>query len=113
MARRTHVVLEDDLDSSPAEHEVSFTFEGVSYEIDLNAEHYAELQESVAPWISHARRISGRRVTKRAGAPASAKESDGPSATEIREWAKDQGIEVSARGRVPANVRAQYEEAHS
>ncbi len=113
MARRTQIVLEDDVDQSPAEHEVAFTFEGVSYEIDLNGEHYAELQEAVAPWISHARRISGRRVVKRAGAAPADKESEGPTATEIREWAKEQGMEVSARGRVPANVRAAYEEAHS
>ncbi|WOP17254.1 Lsr2 family protein [Raineyella sp. LH-20] len=113
MARRTQIILEDDVDQTPAEHEVSFTFEGVSYEIDLNAEHYAELQEAVAPWISHARRISGRRAVRRPGSAAAPKESEGPSATDIREWAKEQGIDVSARGRVPANVRAAYEEAHS
>ncbi|WOQ16293.1 Lsr2 family protein [Raineyella sp. W15-4] len=113
MARRTQIVLEDDVDKSPAEHEVSFTFEGVSYEIDLNAEHYTELQEAVAPWITHARRISGRRAVRRTGAVPAPKESEGPTATEIREWAREQGIEVSARGRVPANVRAAYEEAHS
>ncbi|MEA5155458.1 Lsr2 family protein [Raineyella sp.] len=113
MARRTQIVLEDDVDQSPAEHEVTFAFEGVSYEIDLNAEHYAELQEAVAPWISHARRVSGRRVVKRAGSASVGKESEGPSATDIREWAREQGMEVSARGRVPANVRAAYEAAHS
>jgi hypothetical protein len=31
----------------------------------------------------------------------------------VREWAKQQGIEVSERGRIPASVVSQYEEAHA
>lgn len=112
MARRTTVVFEDDLDATPAQHQVSFTFEGVAYEIDLNDEHYAEFQEAMAPWVSHARRVSGRRTTgKRSSGSGSTNGSS--SATAIREWAKSQNMEVSDRGRVPANVRAAYEEAHA
>lgn len=111
MARRTMLVLEDDLDATPAQHQVSFSFEGVSYEIDLNEEHYAELQEAMAPWVSHARRVSGRRTSKRSSGD-SASSSSSVSATDIREWARAEGMEVSDRGRVPANVRAAYEEAH-
>ena len=111
MARRTMLILEDDLDATPAQHQVSFSFEGVAYEIDLNEEHYAELQESMAPWVSHARRVSGRRTTaKRSGGTSSA--GGAVSATVIREWAKSQNIAVSDRGRGPANVRAAYEEAN-
>lgn len=111
MARRTMLVLEDDLDATPAQHQVNFSFEGVSYEIDLNEEHYAELQEAMAPWVSHARRVTGRRTS---GKRTSSGESSGSSvsATRIREWARAEGMEVSDRGRVPANVRAAYEEAH-
>lgn len=112
MARRTMLVLEDDLDATPAQHQVTFTFEGVAYEIDLNEEHYAELQESMAPWISHARRVSGRRSTSKRATSGSNGGSGSPSATEIREWARAEGMEVSERGRVPANVRTAYEEAH-
>jgi hypothetical protein len=36
----------------------------------------------------------------------------GPSAATIRQWAQEQGIEVSARGRVPRAVRDQYLAAH-
>ncbi len=111
MAQRIHVVLEDDIDGSVADSQVSFAFEGVTYEIDLNTTHVAEFREAIAPWISHARRVSGRRTTRRA-TPA-AGEATGPSATEIREWAKKRGMEVSARGRVPASIRSAYEAAHA
>ena len=112
MARRTMLVLEDDLDATPAQHEVTFTFEGVAYEIDLNEEHYVELQESMAPWISHARRVSGRRSPSKRATSGANGGSGSPSATEIREWARSQGMEVSARGRVPAEIRQAYEAAH-
>lgn len=36
----------------------------------------------------------------------------GPSAAAIRKWAQEQGIEVSASGRVPREVRVQYLAAH-
>ncbi|SDC06794.1 Lsr2 protein [Raineyella antarctica] len=113
MARRTMLILEDDLDATPAQHQVTFSFEGVSYEIDLNEEHYSELQEAMAPWVSHARRVSGRRTTAKRSSSAPTGGGSGTSATAIREWARTQGIEVSDRGRVPANVRASYEEAHA
>ena len=34
-----------------------------------------------------------------------------PQADAIRAWAKDQGISVSARGRIPANIVERYEAA--
>ena len=37
MAKRVQVVLEDDVDGSPADETVSFGLDGVSYEIDLSA----------------------------------------------------------------------------
>jgi pyruvate/2-oxoglutarate dehydrogenase complex dihydrolipoamide acyltransferase (E2) component len=36
----------------------------------------------------------------------------GPTAAAIRRWAQEQGIEVSASGRVPQGVRDQYLAAH-
>ena len=35
------------------------------------------------------------------------------SANEIRAWAREQGMEVSDRGRVRDDVKAAYEAAHS
>lgn len=37
---------------------------------------------------------------------------DEPSPATVRAWAKDQGIDVPPRGRVPAEVIEQYRQAH-
>lgn len=106
MSKRTHVVLEDDIDGSEASETLAFTIDGVSYEIDLNAENAAALREAIAPWVGHARRTSGSRRTRHHASQS------GPSASDIRAWAQAQGLEVSARGRVSAEVREAYEKAH-
>ena len=38
MAQKVQVLLVDDLDGGPAEETVSFALDGVTYEIDLNAQ---------------------------------------------------------------------------
>jgi hypothetical protein len=37
----------------------------------------------------------------------------GPTAAEVRAWARQQGHEVSDKGRIPASVRAAFDEAHA
>lgn len=108
MVQRVQIVLEDDIDGSTASEQFTFAFDGISYEIDLNEENAQEFRETMARWTTHARRASNRTGRSRRASAASS----GPSATEIREWAKSQGMEVNARGRVPKNVRDAYEAAH-
>lgn len=106
MAQKVNIILVDDIDGSDAEETVSFALDGNSYEIDLNAANADKLRQALAPYVGHARRAtsgSGRRRTKSAG---------GPSPADIREWAKSNGMDVSERGRVSAEVRAAYEAAH-
>ena len=54
------VVLVDDLDNSEAHQTISFSFKGVSYEIDLSDEHVAEFEKDLSRWIGAARRIQER-----------------------------------------------------
>ena len=96
MARKVTVVLEDDLTGGPAEQTVRFAFDGTDYEIDLNAKNAAAFGKHLALYIEHARR-AGR------GRPA------GPG--DIRAWAKEHGLAVSERGRIPASVVEQYQAA--
>ncbi|MGJ6979852.1 histone-like nucleoid-structuring protein Lsr2 [Aestuariimicrobium soli] len=107
MAQRVHVVLEDDIDGTPAEETISFVFDGTSYEIDLNQANAKKFRDAVAPWVSHARkkaRVAGGRTRgPRRGAG---------STSEVREWARSQGMKVSDRGRVPAEVKEAYDRAH-
>src|SRR5438270_13182990 len=99
MATRITVALEDDLDGGPADETVRFTVGGTEYEIDLNKENARAFRKQLAPFIEHARRV-GRPQRRRQACTTSSREHSG----DIRAWAKEQGIAVSGRGRIPASV---------
>jgi hypothetical protein len=112
VAQKVHIILEDDLDGSEATETVSFGLDGTNYEIDLNDENATALREALATYVGHGRKVSGtRRAARRSNGAASAS-SDGASAKEIREWARDNGHEVPERGRIPGEVREAFEAAH-
>jgi hypothetical protein len=104
MAQRVNVVLVDDIDGNDASETVSFALDGVDYEIDLSDEHAAQLRDALALYIGHGRRTGGRR--------RSGRKSGGPSAADIRAWAREHGYEVPERGRVSADVREAYAAAN-
>lgn len=106
MARKTTVALIDDLDGSEATTTVSFTLDGVNYEIDLNDQHAEELRDQFGSWTTAARRVGGRAKRHTAGSAV-----DGEAA-KIRQWAQENGVEVSERGRIAASVREAYAAAH-
>jgi len=109
MAQRVHIVLEDDLDGSPATETVSFSLDGRSYEIDLNEGNAAKLRDALAPYVGAAR-SSGS--SARSGRRGSKITSLGPSAREVRDWARSNGYTVPDRGRIPADVRSAFDAAH-
>ena len=108
MAQRVNVVLVDDIDGDEATETVSFALDGVDYEIDLNEKNAGALRDALARYVDAGRRTGGRR---RRGQRASGGES-GPSAADIRKWARDNGWDVPERGRVSADVREAYAAAH-
>ncbi|UJP40915.1 histone-like nucleoid-structuring protein Lsr2 [Cellulomonas palmilytica] len=110
MAQKVQVLLIDDVDGSSADETVTFALDGVTYEIDLTAKRAAELRDSFATWVGHARKVGGR-STSGAAKPSSRRRSSN-DAQAIREWAKAQGLEVSERGRISADVREAYDKAH-
>ncbi len=116
MAQRVRIELTDDLlgDGTSADETVTFSLDGVSYEIDLTADNAAKLRDGLAIWVASARRVAGRKQAGRPAASAGRRTRSGAgSANDIREWARAQGMEVSDRGRVRDEVRAAYEAAHS
>ena len=114
MAQRVQIVLTDDLDQTNAAETVVFALDGVSYEIDLSEANARNLREALAPYLAVARKTSGsRRPSSKRGATARRKSDSSASANEIRAWAISQGMNVSARGRVSAEVREAYENEHS
>ena len=106
MAQKITVALEDDLDGGPADETVRFGLGGAEYEIDLSTKNATAFRKKLAPFIEHARK-AGRGQRRRPGRTASGRDRSGG----IRAWAKDQGIAVSDRGRIPASVVAQYQAA--
>ena len=104
MAQKVTVALEDDLTGGPAEQTVRFAFEGTGYEIDLNAKNAAAFGKQLAPYLEHARR-AGRAQPRRPGRSGRQRSGD------IRAWAKEHGLAVSERGRIPAGVLEQYDAA--
>lgn len=110
MAQRVQVLLLCDMDEAetPAAATVTFALDGTGYEIDLCENHAAALRETLAGYVGAARRSGSR------GGRSGGRRRQGRSgrATEIREWARGQGIEVSERGRISADLQARYDAAH-
>jgi hypothetical protein len=106
MAQKVTIALEDDLTGGPAEQTLRFAFDGTGYEIDLNAKNAAAFGKQFAPYLQHARR-AGRAQPRRDSRTAPGRQRSG----DIRAWAKEHGLAVSARGRIPAGVLEQYHAA--
>ena len=108
MAKRVQVIHTDDIDGSEAAETISFALDGINYSIDLSAENAQKLRDAFAPYIAAGERD---RSSRRSG--SGRRKSAGTAATDIRAWAAEQGMQVSSRGRVSAEVREAYERAHS
>jgi hypothetical protein len=107
MAQKVHIQLVDDIDQSDAAETVMFGLDGKDYAIDLNKKNAQKLRDALAPYVGHARPVSGR--GSRRGASRAA---GGTAPSEIRSWARDNGYDVPERGRVAAEIREAYAAAH-
>lgn len=119
MARRIVHQLVDDIDGTLLEvgegETVTFSLDGVAYEIDLTNENAAALRSALERYISAARTVSssGRAGAGSASSGARKRRRSGQQDySAVREWAKKNGHQVSERGRVPASVMEAYEAAH-
>jgi hypothetical protein len=108
VVQRVQTFLEDDLDGGEADETVTFSLDGISYEIDLSAKNANKLRDTFAPYVGCARRTGGRR--RKGGTKAEARRTG--SSAEIREWARNNGWDVPERGRIAGEVREAYEAAH-
>jgi hypothetical protein len=112
VAQRVQVLLTDDLDGSAAQETVRFRLDGAEYEIDLNKKNAKSLRDALSKYTAVARRAGsgnrGPRSGRRSRGSAPARDVN-PKA--VREWAAKNNIAVSARGRIPQDVLAQFEAA--
>jgi hypothetical protein len=90
----------------PADETARFGFEGTEYEIDLNAKNTAALRKQLATYI-RARPQGQESPGPAGGRTAASRQRSG----DIRAWAKEHGLTVSERGRIPASVVEQYHAA--
>jgi hypothetical protein len=107
MAKTVSVVITDDLDGSPEAETVTFSFDGHSYEIDLSPKNVAKLEKSLQPFMDAGRRAARPRPVR--AAPGAGIRIDRAA---VRGWAHEQGLRVSERGRISAEVMSKYEAAH-
>ncbi|TCK61401.1 Lsr2 family protein [Curtobacterium sp. PhB136] len=115
MAQKVTVQLVDDLDDSPIAagdgRTVEFAFDGSTYEIDLSNDNVDKFREAISDYVAAARKVSGRRTG--GTAPKSApKRGNSEELAKVREWAKENGYEVSTRGRISTQVQEAYAAAH-
>ena len=117
MARRIVHQLVDDIDGTLLEvgegETVLFSLDGVAYEIDLTDENAAALRGALERYTNAARTVSSTRATSAAASNGRKRRRSGQQDySDVREWAKKNGYQVSDRGRVPASVLEAYEAAH-
>ncbi|WAL39092.1 Lsr2 family protein [Brevibacterium sp. BRM-1] len=110
MARETKVVLTDDIDGTDAAETVSFALDQTAYEIELSSENAQKLRDVLAPYTAKARRVAGGGRTVRRSAGGGANSSK--VTAKIRTWAKENGYDVSDRGRISYPIVEAYRAAH-
>lgn len=114
MAQRTVVQLTDDLDGKSIPEgkgeTVRFGLDSQDYEIDLGEKNAQALRAVVGKYVDAGRRVGGGSRGGRSRATASRQRDYDPKA--VRAWAEAQGLEVSARGRVPSDLVAKFQEAN-
>jgi len=115
MARKTVELLIDDLDGSRLDDgegtTVTFAYQGAEYTIDLSQQHLDEFNDAMAKYIGAAQKISGRRTSSSSASPRSTRSTTKPDKNQlgaIRAWARENGYQVSDRGRISQEVIDAY-----
>ena len=111
MAQKVSVTFACDYDSKeiPDGEQMTraFSLDGRDYEIDLCEKHSQKFDEVLKRFSDRARKVTGR-VTRTKRRTAAHRQ----HSAEVRAWAKRSGIDVSDRGRIPAQVIKKYEASH-
>jgi len=111
MAQIREVRLVDDLDGEDADETVEFGLDGKTFEIDLSQKNAGRLRDALTEFAAAARKSSGglRRRSGSTSTPAARRPSMNREHNQaVRDWARKQGMKVSDRGRIPAEVLEAY-----
>ncbi|MGS0688826.1 histone-like nucleoid-structuring protein Lsr2 [Nakamurella sp. GG22] len=111
MVTQTQVTVVDDIDGSTDDViTCAFGLGPNQYEIDLSAENREELENVLAKFIDAARLVQGGKRARRKSSTST--RTDRQHTAEVRAWAKEQGLQVSERGRIGKEVLDAYRDAH-
>lgn len=111
MARKVTVELIDDYDGkSKALETVFFSLDGVEYEIDLSIKNAGKLRGLFERWTEPARKV-GRIPRGKSGRTGVRTVADKEQTKVIRDWARNNGYNVSSRGRIQADIIEAYNKA--
>ncbi|MGH3388155.1 MAG: histone-like nucleoid-structuring protein Lsr2 [Actinomadura sp.] len=110
------VITVDDIDGYDGEDVAKRDFEvgGTRYTIDLGDANFKKLQDALdalEPFLAEAVEVrqAGR---ARRSATDSTPRLQGYTNGDVREWARDEGIEVSTRGKIADEVYERFVDAH-
>ena len=113
MAKAMVETLVDDLDGSRAVETVRIGWNGDWREIDLSKRNLATLSRALDRFWDAGRPVAADGQASRRRQRASVRSrTAGRDPKTIRAWAVANGIEVPTRGRIPAIVENQYNEAN-
>jgi len=112
MALITRVYLVDDLDGSEDDvSTVAFNLDGTNYEIDLSAANADRLRGKLAKFVDAASPVKRTAAPAKRG-PRAPRVSGHDQTQAVRDWARSNGLEVSARGRISKSVQEAFDAAH-
>lgn len=116
MAQRVITILSSDISGEEIQdgkgETVSFALDGTSYEIDLTKKEADALRASLETYVKAARKAPSRGTSSRRGGSAGSGSGRSPEElAHVRTWAKENGYEVSERGRIKKEVLDAFDAA--
>lgn len=112
MARKTVII--SDLSGEEGAEEVSFSWDGQAYTIDLAESEKGKLAKLLAPYLEKASKVKGETIKA-----APKKKDAGLDAATVRAWVLENDVKdpdgkpLSDRGRVPEYFWEEYRKAHA
>lgn len=108
MARREIIQYFDDIDNKPLTEEelniVKFGLGGTNYVLELSEKNAKAFRDKLEPYIQVARREGTAAPRARRTGSAT------PDSKKIREWGRENGFQVSDRGKLSTELIAAYRE---
>lgn len=105
----------DDFDGVSDAKTVEFSIDGVAYEIDLSEDSLEKMHKDFQKYIDVARKLTGQPSAKKSPKLARVRTPAAESTANndaVRHWARQNGMKVSDRGRVPRDVQDAFDQAH-